>query len=125
MDDKSGFPKHFRYEYEQDANIKLQVAHGVWGGINTHGEIELNFYTESDKLPLMSEKIFNAEGLAEPEQVVPGEDEPRAVIRNVHSKILLNYNTARALLVWLEEKVDRLEMSDSENYLYDDNGIEQ
>ncbi len=125
MEDKSGFPKHFRYEYEQDTDIRLQVAHGVWGGINTHGEIELNFYSESDKLPLSSEKIFNAEGMSEPELVMPSEDETRTVIRRVHSKILLNYNTVRALVVWLEEQVDHLEMSEVENYLSDDKEIEQ
>ena len=48
---QSKFPARIRYEYEQDPAARLQYAHGVWGGINPQGEIEINFYLESDKLP--------------------------------------------------------------------------
>ncbi len=40
-------PMRVRYEYEQEPETRLQYAHGVWGGINPQGEVELNFYTES------------------------------------------------------------------------------
>lgn len=53
---QSKFPARIRYEYEQDPAARLQYAHGVWGGINPQGEIEINFYLESDKLPPFSER---------------------------------------------------------------------
>ena len=55
-------PLRIRYEYELDPNKRLEFAHGVWGGINPQGEVELNFYTESDKLPPYSERIVAADG---------------------------------------------------------------
>ena len=41
---QSKFPARIRYEYEQDPAARLQYAHGVWGGINPQGEIEIDVY---------------------------------------------------------------------------------
>ncbi len=101
-------PLRIRYEYEQDPEARLHYAHGVWGGINPQGEVELNFYTESDKLPPYAERIVAADGSLGHE-VLPGDENVRVVTRRIHSKLLLNYHTARAVLEWLEEKVDALE----------------
>ena len=51
------YPSRIRYEYEQDPETRLQYTHGVWGGINPQGEIEISFYLESDKMPPYSERI--------------------------------------------------------------------
>ncbi len=124
MSDTNDFPKRIRYEYDEDPKAKLMVAHGVWGGINTQGEIEMNFYAESDKLPSTAERIFAPDGTLGPE-LSPEEEEVRTITRHVHSKILLNYHTAHALLAWLEEKVESIEVDETSIYLYDDKGIEQ
>ena len=47
------YPSRIRYEYEQDPETRLQYTHGVWGGINPQGEIEISFYLESDKMRLL------------------------------------------------------------------------
>ena len=52
MNKPSDHPAKIRYKYQMDASARLQTAHGVWGGINPQGEIEMNFYHESDALPL-------------------------------------------------------------------------
>ena len=51
MNKPSDHPAKIRYKYQMDENARLQTAHGVWGGINPQGEIEMNFYHESDALP--------------------------------------------------------------------------
>ena len=40
-------PSKIRFEYDIREGIKQQYTHGVWGGVNSQGEIEMNFYTES------------------------------------------------------------------------------
>ena len=97
-----------RYEYEQHPEAKVHYAHGVWGGINPQGEVELDFYTESDKLPPYSERILAADG-SFGHEITPQDDNLRVVVRQIHSKVLLNYHTARAVLEWLQEKVDAIE----------------
>ena len=101
-------PTKIRYKYIQKKKAKPNYTHGVWGGINPLGEIELNFYVESDKIPQFSERSMNEEGELGPE-MAPYDAKERTVMRNIHSKIIVNYHTARALLEWLEEKVESLE----------------
>ena len=55
MSNQPELPKKIRYKYVMDDSVRMSTAHGVWGGINPQGEIELNFYEESDSLPQWSE----------------------------------------------------------------------
>ena len=104
MSNQPELPKKIRYKYVMDDSVRMSTAHGVWGGINPQGEIELNFYEESDSLPQWSECL-----------VAP---EVREVVRRINTRVLLNYNTARAVLEWLEDRVAALEMDESGMAVY-------
>ncbi len=120
-------PQRVRYEYKEETEARLKYAHGVWGGINPRGEIELNFYTESDKAPAFAECLVAGDGSLGPELVPEGEDQ-RTIVRTIHNKVLLNYHTAHAVMQWLEEQLDTLEGLDGVDgraFMDDDTGIEQ
>ena len=72
-----------------------RTAYG--GGINPQGEIEINFYLESDKMPAFSERRVEPDG-SFGQEMAPFDEEVRVVTRHIHSKVVINYNTARALL---------------------------
>ena len=97
MNKANAHPAKIRYRYKMDDEARLQTAHGVWGGINPQGEIEMNFYNESDSLPAFSEQLVAPDGSIGHE-MIPGEENAREVTRCIHSRILLNYHTARAVL---------------------------
>ena len=120
------FPGKIRYEYVQDPDVRMRYAHGVWGGINPQGEIEVNFYLESDKMPPYSECLVAPDG-SFGHEVIPHDEELRTVVRTLHSRVILNYHTARAVLAWLEDKLNLLDMEEgSAPLLYEgDSGIEQ
>lgn len=102
----------------------LRVAHGVWGGVNPHGEIEISFYHESDIPPDSSEQTIGPDGAPGPERP-DRHDSSRHIARHIHTRILLNYNTARALLEWLDERIGELD-SEGSSEAYDFNsGIQQ
>lgn len=103
------FPSRIRYEYEHDPKAELRYAHGVWGGINPQGEVEINFYLESDKMPMFSERRIEPDGRTFGQEMAPFDEDVRVVTRHIHSKVVINYHTARALLEWLEEKIDTLD----------------
>mgnify|MGYP003589441808 FL=1 len=114
-----------RYEYEQDSDVRLQYAHGVWGGINPHGEVELNFYTESDKLPPYSERIVAPDGNLGHE-TAPYDENLKVISRRIHTKLILNYHTVKAVIEWLQEKAEALEAEEGEGFYFDDeNGFRQ
>lgn len=112
-----------RYEYEQNPETRLHYTHGVWGGINPQGEIELNFYTESDKLPPYSERIIAPDG-SFGHEMAPQEDNLKIVVRRIHSKLILNYHTARAVLEWLQDKVETLENEEEPLFFDGENGVQ-
>ena len=126
MSQENTYPHRIRYEYEQDQGTRPQYAHGVWGGINPQGEIEMNFYLESDKLPPFSERLVAQDGDFGHE-MAPFDNEMRTITRHIHSRVVLNYHTARAVLEWLEDKLDALELEDGASPLLvnGDEGVEQ
>lgn len=124
MSQNTKYPNKIRYEYEQESSLRLNYAHGVWGGINPQGEVEMNFYIESDKLPNFSERIVAPDG-SFGHEVAPYDEELKVITRHIHSKVVLNYHTARAVLEWLEDKVEALEMEEGGHLMFEENGIEQ
>lgn len=113
-------PERIRYHYQSDPCATLKVAHGVWGGVNPHGEIEICFYHESDIPPETSEQALGPDGAIGPERAC-GDGSSRNISRHIHTRILVNYNTARALLDWLEERVSELDAEGTPD-IYDFNG---
>ena len=103
------FPLRIRYEYQEAPGTQPQYAHGVWGGINAQGEVEVNFYTECDKLPPFSERLVAPDG-SFGHEMAPYDENMKIVTRHILSRIIINYHTARDILEWLEDKVQVLEM---------------
>lgn len=114
MSDDQAAPLRIRYEYKQDDSAELKYAHGVWGGINSQGEIEMNFYLESDALPRWSERTLEPDGEMGPEKY-PQDERQKNIIRHIHTKLVLNYHTALAVQEWLEGHLAILE--ESEDFL--------
>lgn len=119
------YPTRIRYEYEHDSGVRLEYAHGVWGGINPQGEIEMSFYIETDKMPQFSERLVAPDG-SFGHEVAPYDENLKVITRHIRSKVVLNYHTARAVLEWLEEKVETLEMEEEGGMMYEgEGGLEQ
>ncbi|HEU6437094.1 MAG: hypothetical protein LBU75_15020 [Desulfovibrio sp.] len=119
------YPTRIRYEYEHDSGVRLEYAHGVWGGINPQGEIEMSFYIETDKMPPFSERLVAPDG-SFGHEVAPYDENLKVITRHIRSKVVLNYHTARAVLEWLEEKVETLEMEEEGGMMYEgEGGLEQ
>lgn len=124
MNNKEMQPSKIRFHYKMDPAARLQTAHGVWGGINPQGEIEMNFYHESDALPAFSEQLIAPDGSLGHE-IIPDNPEERDVNRYIHSRVLLNYHTARAVLDWLEDRVRSLEEDAPPEFFGREPSIEQ
>ncbi len=105
------YPSRIRYEYQSDPQLRLEYAHGVWGGISPQGEIEINFYLESDKMPSFSERVAEADG-SFGHELAPFDEEERVITRHIRSRVLVNYHTACALRDWLEDKIEALEIEE-------------
>ena len=93
-------------KFRRDPDLPLPLVHGVFGGVNPMGEIELNFFSESEDLPDRVERLVsNADGAVLSEDIVPGDAEARHVTRNVVSRVVVTYATAQAIKTWLEDQI--------------------
>jgi hypothetical protein len=113
------FPLRIRYEYEEAPGMQPKYAHGVWGGINAQGEVEISFYSECDKLPQYSERVVEPDGTFGPE-TAPLDESLKIVTRHILAKIIVNYHTARDIMEWLDDKIQILDMDgDGAPYPFD------
>ena len=111
-------PTKIRYIYKEDPHCHLNLAHGVWGGVTSQGEIEMSFYVESENFPEYSEEIIAPDGSLEHE--IDKNHFPHEIIRFVHSHVLLSYQTATSLREWLDDRISELEHENSTN-IFDPN----
>ena len=119
MKKRPELPTRLHYLYRIEPGVHLNTVHGIWGGINGQGEIEVNFYTESTKLPEYSEQIVSPDGTLQHE-IMPTSD-THYIVRNISNRLLLNAQTAQAFIEWLEERLNELDMevgSDSNNKVF-------
>ena len=111
--------------YENSPETHARVAHGVWGGINPYGEIEMCFYEESVDPPRLTVQDIGADGVPGPERFAGKDSSERHLKRLIHTRLVVNYNSARAMLAWLEERLAEME-TESSAEIYDGNsGIPQ
>lgn len=120
---KSSFAPRIRYHYEKLPETRLNPAHGVWGGVNGQGDLEVCFYSESDELPTCSEQTLEPDGTLGPEIHAQTEN-ARNITRTVHTRVVMNYHTARAVLEWLEDRVSEME-AEGVDLMDFNSGIEQ
>ena len=79
----------------------------------------MNFYTESDKFPPYSERLLTPDG-SFGHEIAPQDDTQKTVVRTINTRLVLNYHTARAVIDWLQEKVDLLEHEFEESAFMED-----
>ena len=108
MKNQTELSTRLRYLYKIEPGVHLNAVHGIWGGINGQGEIEVNFYTESKKFPEYSEQIISPDGTLQHE-IVP-DSNIHYIVRNISNRLLLNAQTAQAFIEWLEERLNELDM---------------
>ena len=93
-------------KFRRDPDLPLPLVHGVFGGVNPMGEIELNFFSESEDLPDRVERLVsNADGAVLNEEIISGDPEARHVTRTIVSRIVVTYATAQAIRTWLDEQI--------------------
>lgn len=108
--------QYFHYEIPDEARVK--VAHGVWGGVNQYGELEMCFYEESAIPPGLTAQDIGPDGMPGPEKPIGEEAGARHFKRNIHTRLAISYTSARAIMAWLDERLAEMEVEE-QNSIYD------
>ncbi|MDN5202856.1 hypothetical protein QQ008_15810 [Fulvivirgaceae bacterium BMA10] len=97
-----------KYIFEEDYN-PLYV-NGAQGGINSLGEIIINFYLERNALP--KSQTFSVEnGKISKENIdkVEPKDLKNSFVRVFQNGVVMNYQTAKEVHKWLGKHIESLE----------------
>jgi len=98
----------FKYIFKYDYNPVY--VNGAHGGVSPRGEIIANFYLERQPLPNEITHAINPDGSIGADVIaVDPEKLNSTIVRYVSSGVVLNYQNAKSLHVWLGDKIAELE----------------
>lgn len=97
-----------KYIFSDDYNPIY--VNGAQGGINTQGEIVVNFYLERNALPVSQTFEIKDEEIKSANEV---ESEPsdlkNSFVRVIENGVIMNYQTAKEIHKWLGNYIEKLE----------------
>jgi hypothetical protein len=98
-----------KFKYLFDENYNPAYANGVYGGVSTKGEINLNFFLERLALPNTQEFELDTDtGQLINKPTNAPDDFNYSVIRFIQSGVVLNLDDAMTIHKWLGDRIDEL-----------------
>ena len=98
--------KTVKIKYVKSNDFKTALATGVYGGLTSTGLINANFFTDRSIIPTHQEIEVDEEGRI---HGTPKDTKDGHMVREVQFGTLLDMNTARIIIDWLNTKIDEFE----------------
>lgn len=96
------------FHFEVDSSYRIHAANGAMVGPTPRGEIKIDFFVESNRLPaIMIHSVIEGSGLGPVIRQKP--DEKNVAVRRMQTGVLLTLNQARELAKAILQKADQLE----------------
>lgn len=95
-------PKTIKIKYLKAYDYRSSLATGVYGNVTTNGLINVNFFSDRVVLPDHQLIPIDDQGrqIGKPEDVKDGD-----AVRDVHFGVLMDIDTAKLVIQWLETKI--------------------
>lgn len=96
------------FHYIKSPQYRVSHADGAHGGITPPGKIQMNFYSERTPIPQTTFHEINEDRSlgAELEKERIGKT---GIIREIDTTIIIDINTAKNLVEWLNQKIQTIE----------------
>ncbi len=98
-----------KFKYIFNYGYNPTYVNGAHGGISPRGELVVNFYLERMALPESITHEINPNGTIGNEVASEPEDLKNSLVRFIETGVVLNYQGARDLLMWLGDRVKEME----------------
>lgn len=109
MDERQDVKLQVKYKFEDKYNPIY--VNGAFGGVNSQGEIVMNFYFERMPIPYSEEFNVSDSGEVMGSTVVEPST-PVAAIRYIESGIVMDLQHAKQFHAWLGSHIQRLEQKE-------------
>jgi hypothetical protein len=97
----------FKYVFAADYNPVY--VNGAHGGVSPRGELVMNFYLERMALPRSVTHEINPNGTIGNEVAAEPEGLKSSMVRFIDAGVVLNFQSAKELHLWLGERVNEME----------------
>ncbi|HTP64752.1 MAG TPA: hypothetical protein VMJ66_05125 [Geobacteraceae bacterium] len=98
-----------KFKYIFNYGYNPVYVNGAHGGVSPRGELIMNFYLERMALPESITHEITQNGTIGGEVESEPEDLKNSLVRYIENGVVLNYQGARDLLLWLGEMVKQME----------------
>ncbi|HEX9078443.1 MAG TPA: hypothetical protein VF795_02565 [Desulfuromonadaceae bacterium] len=98
-----------KFKYIFNYGYNPVYVNGAHGGVSPRGELVMNFYLERIALPESLTHEINPNGTIGNEVASEPEDLKNSLVRFIDTGVVMNYQSARDLLLWLGERVKEME----------------
>ena len=98
-----------KFKYIFDYGYNPVYVNGAHGGVSPRGELVMNFYLERMALPESITHEINQNGTIGKETAAEPDDLAQSMVRFIEAGVVMNYQNARELHLWLGERVKELE----------------
>jgi len=98
-----------KFKYIFDYGYNPVYVNGAHGGVSPRGELVMNFYLERMALPESISHEINLNGTIGKETAAEPDDLAQSMVRFIEAGVVMNYQNARELHLWLGERVKELE----------------
>lgn len=102
----------FEAHFIKGSDFKTVQGSGVFGGLTSSGQINMNFFT--DRAPIPTRIVLDVDPNT---GKVLGEKEretKNGIVREVHFGVLMDINTAKSTVEWLSEKIKQFEEANNQ-----------
>lgn len=98
-----------KFKYIFDYGYNPVYANGAHGGVSPRGELVMNFYMERMALPESITHEINPNGTIGSETAAEPADLAHSMVRFIEAGVVMNYQNARELHLWLGERIKEME----------------
>jgi hypothetical protein len=94
--------RKIKIRYLKAYDFKISIVTGVYGGVTSNGLINVNFFNERAVIPDSSTVEVNEAGIIVGQ---PVDERDGDIMRELQSGLLMDVNTAKVIIKWLESKI--------------------
>lgn len=101
------------FNYVFDNEYDPEYINGVYGGVNTNGELVMHFYFERWPLPYEERSEVDEEGRLTGNTTITEPDEFK-IRRAVKTGVIINKETAISVCQWMKERLKEMGVDDDD-----------
>jgi hypothetical protein len=106
--------KTVTFDYIKSPHFKTIIVEGIFGGISPKGRINMNLWNERWPIPKQTVHEFDEKSGKLKDEKLPARVTRDAIIREVDIALSFDYDTAKKMRDWIDEKITTMEKAAKE-----------